>query len=291
MATERLQFDPRIKRAFSILRLYNLLASHAYNIIIFGAMFCTLAVKFFHSYRTGLLGEYPLWILTDIAVLLGIEIVMTIVCFRWRRKRVIRMVTIIAAVVCIWSVINASWVIRTGTQILPGVLLPLLRDPLSSLNIIRVNLIKMPIAAFVLLGPSAVALTFFFFVLARPVRPNYSRKRFAYKIVISLAIVFIAVVARAFAGTRGSVPAAAVGLRYNCQLRAVTGFFFFDSARPTKAELARDGRKIPAYDQLKLQPLQKSQLINYNIVIVVLEGIQYKHTSLAEKQSNLINIY
>ncbi|GAH99284.1 unnamed protein product, partial [marine sediment metagenome] len=147
------------------------LAPRAYSIIMFGALFCTLAVKFFHSRRIGLVNEYFGWILADIAVLLGIEVVLVAVCFRWPWRWVIRAACVIAAVVCTWSVMNAGWLIRTGTQILPTVLLPLFRDPLNTLLIIGVNLVKMPAVAVILLGPSAVALAFFFFVLAKPMPP------------------------------------------------------------------------------------------------------------------------
>ena len=104
--------------------LYGLLAPRAYSVIIFGALFCTLAAKFFHSYRLNLVGEYFSWVLTDIAVLLGIEVLLALVCFRWPRKSVVRAAVVTAAVVCTWSVMNAGWLIKTGTQILPTVLLP-----------------------------------------------------------------------------------------------------------------------------------------------------------------------
>lgn len=156
-------------------RLYDFLAPRAYSAIILGALFCTLAVKLFQSLRLSRLSEYPGWIFSDIAVLLGIDIVLSAVCFFRARRWVIRSATIFAAVLCTWSVMNAGWLIRTGTQILPTVLLPLFRDPLNSLGIIGANLIEMPAAAILLLAPSAAALAFFFVVLARPVPPPYSR--------------------------------------------------------------------------------------------------------------------
>ena len=101
----------------------------------------------------------------------------------------LRTITVVAAVVCTWSVMNAGWLIRTGTQILPRVLLPLVRHPINTLCIIGVNLAKMPKTAFILLGPSAVALAFFFSVLANPKPPNYNKKRFLARIVVTLAVI------------------------------------------------------------------------------------------------------
>jgi len=287
MDTERSAYDCKDDRVLSVRRLYGLLASRAYSVIMFVALFCTLAVKFFHSLRSGLIGEYFGWILADIAVLVGIEIILATVCFRWRRTWVIRTATIVAAVVCTWSVMSAGWVIRTGTQILPGVLLPLFRDPLNALCTIGVNLVKMPAAAVILLVPSAVALGFFFFVLARPSPPNYNRKGFTAKIIISLIVIFIAVVTSGLTSRRGSVQIASAGLRYNCQLKAVTSLFRVGSARLTKTDLADATRKIPAFDQIKIRLSPNTQQRKYNVVIVVLEGVQYRYTSLADKQSGL----
>ncbi|MHC4720642.1 MAG: hypothetical protein ACYSYT_09220, partial [Planctomycetota bacterium] len=153
MSTEHSQSGSKRKLLLPIRYVYGLLAPRAYSVIMFGALFCTVAAKFFHAWRMDLVNEYVGWILADVAVLLGAEVVFAVVCFIRPRRWVIRVVCILAAVVCTWSVMSAGWLIRTGTQILPTVLLPLFRDPLNSLGIIGVNLAKMPAAAIILLGP------------------------------------------------------------------------------------------------------------------------------------------
>jgi len=287
MGAESLQYSSRGKPDFFISRLYNLLAPRAYTVIMFGALFCTLAVKFFHAWRIGLVNEYFGWILADISVLLGIEVVLAAVCFRWPQRWVIRAACVIAAVVCTWSVMNAGWLVRTGTQILPTVLLPLLRDPLNALGMIGVNLAKMPTVAIILLGPSAIALTFFFFVLGKPQPPDYNRKHLVNKILISCVFIFIAVIALATVVKRGSAQIASEGLRYNSQLRAIACFLLSDSGWQAKADIAKAGRKIPAFDQIEIVLSPKLQRTDQNVIIVVLEGIQCSYTSLVDKQSNL----
>ena len=265
--------------------MYGLLAVRAYSVIILGALFCTLAVKFFHSWRYSLVNEYLGWILADISVLLGIEVILALICFRWPYKWVIRAMTIVAAIVCTWSVMNAGWLIRTGTQILPAELLPLIRDPVNILWIVGVNLIKMPKAAIALLGPSAIVLVFIISVLAKPMQPNYNRRLFISRIIISVIIIIISISARAAVVRRGSPQIASVGLHYNCQLRAIISFVWPDSGRLPKAYFDKAPRKIPTFDQIRF-PL-KPQQINHNIVIVVLEGIQYDYTSPGHRQNNL----
>jgi phosphoglycerol transferase MdoB-like AlkP superfamily enzyme len=253
---------------------------------MFGALFCTLAVKFFHAWRIGLLNEYLSWIFDDVAVLLGIEVILALLCFRLANKWFIRAACICAAAFCTWSVINAGWLIRTGTQILPAVLLPLFRDPINALCIIGVNLAKTPTAAAILLSPSAVALAFFFSVLAKPLPPLYNQKHFAARITVSVLLCLIAVLARGTLNSRGSPQIISEDLRYNSQLRAVTTLVFPGSARLTKIDLANAKRKIPAFDDIQIAISTKHRL-NHNIVLIVLEGVQYRYTSLYDKQSNL----
>ena len=279
MVSQHLQSINKYKGVvFSHLR--DFLAPRAYSVIMLVALFCSLAVKLFHSWRYDLLDEYPGWIMADISTLIAIDVILSLVCYRWPRKAVVRSATIIAAVVCTWSVMNAGWLIRTGTQILPRVLLPLFRAPINTLCIIGVNLAKMPVTAVILLAPSAVALTFFFYVLARPKLPVYNRRRFIARIVFCLTIVVMAVVAHPVIARRGSSQIGSVGLRYNSHLRAVMSLVISDYRRPPDPK-----RKIPAFDLLKVK--LKQEHIKHNIVLVVLEGVQYQYTSLANRQSNL----
>ena len=277
----------QVRKILWIRRLYGLLAPRAYSIMIFGALFCTLAVKFFHSWRTNLVNEYFDWILADIAVLLGIEAVLATICFYWPRRSVIRAATIVATVVCTWSVMNAGWLIRTGTQILPSVLLSLFRDPVSTLGMVGVNLIKMPKAAIVLLAPSVIALAFVSFVLAKPLPPDYGGKRFGNRITISALFILVAILGRGAVAMRGSSQTVSEELRYNCQLRAVTSIFSSGSGQRTETDFDNPKRQIPSFDQLENVLALKPNRLNHNVVIVVLEGIQYRYTSLADRQRDL----
>ena len=279
MISQRLKSATKDKGVI-LSRLQGFLAPRAYSVIMLAALFCTLTVKFFHSWRYGLLDEYMGWIMADLSVLIAIEVVLSLVCFRWPRKTIVRSATIFAAIVYTWSAMNAGWLIRTGTQILPRVLLSLVRAPINTFCIIGVNLAKMPVAAVILLAPCAIALVFFVFVLARPKLPVYDRKRFITRIIICLTIAAIAVVARPTIARRGSSQIGSVGLRYNSQLRAVMSLVL-----PDHRQLPDPKRRIPTFDSLKVDIKQQS--VKHNIVLVILEGVQYQYTSLANKQNNL----
>ncbi|MHC4545016.1 MAG: LTA synthase family protein [Planctomycetota bacterium] len=246
-----------------------------------------MAVKFRHSWRYDLVNEYIGWVLADISVLLGFEVILALICFGWPRKLVVRITTIFAAVICTWSVMNAGWLIRTGRQILPSVLLSVIRDPFSALGMVGVNLIKMPKAAVILLGPSAIALTFFFYVLAKPMLPSYNQKRFIKRTIICIIIILATVSLRDVVVRRTSPQTISEGMRYNCHLKALTSLFFSDPGRLARADFENAKRRIPAFDEVQITFSPRTQRINHNVVIVILEGVQYQYTSLAQPQSKL----
>ena len=256
------------------------LIPRAHSVILFGALFCTLAVKLYHSRRCELTGEYFGWILSDVSFLLAVEVVLSLVCFRWPKKSVMRAAMIVAAIVCTWSVMNAGWLIRTGTQILPRVLLPLFRAPASAFYMIGVNLAKMPLVAAILLVPSAMALAFFFFALARPSLPVYRCRSFLIRVLVCLTLVLLSIAARPAFARRGSPQIAAVGLHDNSQLRALMSLVLPDYRIVVDPE-----RTIPSHDQLVMAV--KTKRTKRNVVVVILEGIQYRHTSLWDEKSHL----
>jgi arylsulfatase A-like enzyme len=255
------------------------LAPRPYTVLIFAALFCTLAVKLFHALRCDSVGEYPTWILADISALLTIDLILSVVCYRWPHKWVIRTATIISAIVCTWAGINAGWLIRTGTQILPTELLPLIRDPINITALVAVNMLRMPKTSSILLIPGGLAVIFMLCVLLKPVPPKYRPNMLGAKVVLSLIVIALATTAYAATVTRPSTQATSAGLRFNCHTRAVMMFIKPEFRHLAKSDFINPKRQLPACDDVK--SLLKPQHVTHNIVIVVLEGIQYNYTSLA----------
>lgn len=266
--------------ALSLRRLYGFLAPRAYSVIMFGALFCTLAVKLFHSLRAGRFNEYFSWILADLVVLLGMEFVLALLCFLRPRKVVVRIAVLAAAIVCTWSVFNAGWLIATGTQILPSVLASLIFDPLNRLAIIGHRLALQPVVGVILLGPSAIALVFLFRVLANPILPKRNNKIFAHRIAVYVFLVMIVVLVGTTKGMDTSGQITSKGLRYNSQLKAITCLFSRRRSAPANIDDSNLRRRIPAYDELDIAMRRGGSETAYNVVVVILEGVGYKHTSL-----------
>jgi phosphoglycerol transferase MdoB-like AlkP superfamily enzyme len=278
--SQQIPKSPAAERPLS--RLRTLLVSRPYSVILLAALAYNLSYKLYWAHRLNLLGQFYRWVPADLIVLLGIEAIFAIVCSRWSKKAVIRLITFAAALICTWSVMNSGWLLRNGQQLLPSNLIPLFRDPINGFSILGGNFKANPMATVILFAPAAVLLAFFFYVMAKPRAANYNRKRFARRIRISLVLVVIAALAYALTGLRKSSGSTATDLRNNCQLRAITSLL--GAGRLKRAKMHKPTRVIPSFDQISIAPAQKS---DYNIVIIVLEGIQYQLTSLADKDRNL----
>jgi phosphoglycerol transferase MdoB-like AlkP superfamily enzyme len=160
--------------------------------------------------------------------------------------------------------------------------LSLVFDPLNRFAIIGHRLALQPLVAVALLGPSAIALVFLITVLANPIVRKRNNKALRHRIVAYVLLVMTVALAGAGKPAKTSGQIASKGLRYNCQLKAVTSLF---SARRAKAANNADPsprRNIPAFDGLDISLRPDAPDAGYNVVIVILEGIGYKHTSLSD---------
>jgi arylsulfatase A-like enzyme len=265
--------------------VYEFLAPRACTAILLGSLLCNLGAKLYYAARYDLMHEYHHWVLTDIGVLVILEAVLVGACYLWPRRRVVRSALIVAALVCTWSVMNAGWLVRTGTQILPMDVHPLVRDPLNIGWLVVVSLVRMPGVAAALLLPSAVALMLFFPILARAPRPAHHAGRFRLRIAGSLMIGLVALGGDAAVSNLGSTPVAAAGLRWNCQARAILAFVLPQYRHVARSDFKNATRRLPRAGEVKAQLARPR--INHNIVVVVLEGVQYDCTSLAAEQGGI----
>ena len=255
------------------------MVSRAFSVLMAVALAATLAVKFFHSCRYGMTGQYLSWILADVAVLLGIEAILAMGCFLWPRRATVRVATIVATVACVWSMINAGWLIRTGTQVFPQAIMPLVHDPLNVSLILAVNLIKNPIGAILLLVPGAMALSFVGLALARPILPHYRTGRFLGRISATVLLAIVAVPARGAIIRRMPSQPAASELTQNSQIKAIARLVM-PNICVGKQDFLKADRTLPTPEQVRVTAGPQDH--RTNVVIVVFEGLAYRHTSLAD---------
>jgi phosphoglycerol transferase MdoB-like AlkP superfamily enzyme len=257
----------------------------AASLIIAGALVCTLLVKLYWAIHINRLNEWISWVESDIFVLAAVELLLVIVCFIWPKRAVVRIITFLAALVCTWSVINAGWLIATGTQVLPAVLAPLFYDPVSRFIIVGHHLAMRPFAAVALLAPSAIALAFFFYILTKPIIPPLGKNHIRVRIIIYIVLFVLAAVFSVI--TKDSAKTTALAeLRYNSQFKAIKSLFYKNVSRQNNKNPI--DRKIPLDDGKSIAqlPLQnKKNAGKFNVVIVVLEGISPLQTNLFNKGS------
>ncbi|MBN2590437.1 MAG: sulfatase-like hydrolase/transferase [Sedimentisphaerales bacterium] len=279
MSSESIKNVIKAKREQFNRAIFDYSSARPYTIIMLLALLCTLTVKLFYAKRNLLTYQYPGWILSDISFFLGIEVIFAFSCFCYPRKRVIRTVTIISAVICFWSFLNAGWLIRTGTQILPRVLLTLIRDPLTAFQMVGKNLTKVPITSILLLTPGVIAILFFGYILTKPRNPNYNKRRFFIRFVISVIICLSTILLRPVLIKARPSQTVSLELQYNAQIKAIVSLVSNNHKPPTEPT-----RRVPFNDQITVPiGIQKQES---NIIVIVLEGVQYAYTSFGEKSKD-----
>ncbi len=271
----------RVGIGIVIRRLYGFFAPRAHTIIVFSALVFTLGAKFYQSYRYGLVREYPSWILADVSFFLTVDLLFTVLSLRWSNAWVMRTCNLLASVITTYAVINAAWLVRNGTQILPATLQPLIRDPLNNFPIVGVNLYKHPITALLLLVPSFIMLAMVIRVIARPVPPRYNRRLFRTRLGATLVVLALTVPAGAnLVKQRPSQPATS-GLQFSSHCKAITSLFRANATTLKREDFTNATRVIPSHSQVHLPRRISGRAPN--LLLVVLEGIQYRYTSLGDE--------
>ncbi len=269
-------------------KVFDFLGYRACAVIMGGAILCTILAKLYWAFYIARVREYFSWIGADLVVLLGLEFVLSLVAFFWPRKAVLRTVLLIAAVICTWSVFNAGWLLATGSQILPAVLMPLFRDPVNRFMIIGHHLALRPIVAVALLGPSAIALTFLFIVLATPFPPKSNTKAFMKRVVLYVIIVIAAIFVGRTNAQNTSESMISAPLRFNSQFKAIASIFSSRQGKIAISDYSTATRQFPVDGELDIPlPNKRAAKKLKNVVVVILEGIAYRQTSFYNKNNNL----
>lgn len=259
----------------------DLFVSHPIEVFIYSALAGTTIAKIGHACNCNLEGGYLQYVMSDLAFYVALNLVLSVVMFKWRQLWVARVCIIVAAIMCTWSVLNVGWLLRTGTQILPGTLLPVIWSPRDILNMIGINLRAMPVPALVILTPGFILFFYFAYVIARPQLPEYNRPKFIVRMAVLSVVSLLAVAIKPAVAGNSSIKPEIIGLRGNAHIRAVESLL---SRR--KDELLSYSRVIPTYDKAIVQ-FSNTSKTPMNVIVVVLEGVQYRYTSLSGDPNNL----
>jgi phosphoglycerol transferase MdoB-like AlkP superfamily enzyme len=192
-----------------------------------------------------------------------------------------RIALVISFLVFMWSVLNALWMLESGTQLQPGVLKVFFSDPFEILPIIKTRL-EHRIGLIILMSfLISLLLCFLAFNLIRPKltftnRPAYLKQiSFAMPLLIILFAINTGFPKNSNSSFDGQV------LGFSSHYYALTCVFspFVSDSKPVQL------RTIPHAGERRIT-CPKSQTERPNIMLIVLESIPYSATSLSDPNLN-----
>ncbi|OHB55324.1 MAG: hypothetical protein A2Y07_07425 [Planctomycetes bacterium GWF2_50_10] len=256
-------------------RIMARLACRSASVIIFAALGCTILVKSYSAIRFGIPANLPSLIINDLAVLIGLELAISLAYRKFPSKFTLRLTLLIAACICTYALFNAGYLIATGTQILPAVIWPLIRDPLNTGAIVGTHLLFRPIEAVLLLSPAACALAMFISWLIQAQTPVIRSRTIKFK--SGFFAIFAAMAGLQYILIPPNPASAVYQLAFNCHVKAV----FSISADLVSAFKPRTFKPpIPYAHQINIKRSADLKT-KPNVILIILEGVQYQKTSLA----------
>jgi lipoteichoic acid synthase len=250
------------------------LLPNAETILLFAGIIVTLLAKkatLAGIRETFVLSDLVSIIIPDLLFFLTVYMFFCILYLLRPSRAVARLVLIVAALIVLWSFLNALWLIRSGVQLQPGVLVLFGRDiehlwPLVQNHlIVRPRLIITVIFLFFLVGGVIC------WRLVIPVQVSSKRNIYAYRFCATLLVIALIVLVKpAFAAFRLSSQGEVFGFssHFNA-LSCVMRYLCSDSNDILK------NRNIPTSGKREITLLREADEELPNIVVVLLESISH----------------
>jgi glucan phosphoethanolaminetransferase (alkaline phosphatase superfamily) len=190
-----------------------------------------------------------------------------------------RCTLVIAATVSVWSVLNAGWLIKTGVQLQPGVLMVLIRNPKEIWPFVQVHLRASFKVAILLLAAASGILGYFIWCLLRPEKFSASRAFYSRRAVgAGLAVIILSLMRPAVsANTNQSFTTEVLNFSSHWYALVSTITVPFEDTIQTR-QIAQAGQRqvlAPKYSPNDLP----------NVVLVFLESISYSSSSLGNPEA------
>jgi len=190
-----------------------------------------------------------------------------------------RCVLAIATFVSAWSILNLGWLIESGAQLQPGVLMILFRDPKEIWPLVQahinLHLTNIILLVFVLFGICACLLWCFL----RPGSVNKVRGYHAKRMTIAALIFLLLLMSFQFVNFRTRLGFTGDILGFSSHWYALVSIF---KARPKNNNISIRSRQVPRVNQRNITlPFCPRQDLP-NVIFVLLESISYHVTSMAD---------
>ncbi len=223
-------------------------------------------------------------VLPDIFFFFAIALVIRLLYILKPSVAIARCALVIATVVSVWSVCNMGWLMRSGVQLQPGLVLVLVRDFKEVLPVVASQFVTHLIPAILLLVVVLAAVAFFVWRLCRPLQVVHVRflhvRWAAVKLLIVLLLLMIQPILESKADSNMTREVLDFSSHWRALVSSTADLYDDEPAEIGTRNIQRAGEK-----QVVVPDGASSELPN--IVLVMLESVSHCMTSLGDGEPDV----
>ena len=252
------------------------------TVILLGGLACTVWGKLVIIARqrpeSGFVDSLAV-VLPDIFFFFAVALLIRLLYILKPSVAVARCALVMATAVSVWSVCNTGWLMRSGVQLQPGLVMVFVRDFKEVLPVVASQFVTHPIPAVLLSIVVFAAIVFFVWRLYRPlqvVAVRFLHVRWAaVKLLIVLLLLVIQPIFESQAGSNMTSEVLEFSSHWRALVSSTAGLSEDEPAKIATRNIQRAGER-----QVVAPDCASSELPN--IVLVLLESVSYCMTSLGD---------
>ena len=194
-----------------------------------------------------------------------------------------RTTLVLSGAVLGWAVLNAVWLLTTGVQLQPGVLLVLLRTSSDMWSLATAYLFRNPLSLVVVAATLVVAGGWFLVRLVRPIVPAHSRARLLRAAVACLGAALVFNIATNIAHRPGRIAYSGQIIGFSSHwyavMNLVTEFGYGD--------VSGEARDLPRRGERAIVVPDVARSDRPNVLVIMQESMPFAATSLADPSLDL----
>jgi len=217
--------------------------------------------------------------LYDLAFFAAIALITWLLYAYKPRALLARVALAVAGAALLWSVLNAAWLIATGVQLQPGVLGALAHDPLQFWPVVQSYLTR-NLHYSIPIGLTVVGFAVWFgWRFVRPAPVASTRRCLAVKALVASVVLAGSLLLQPLCRGASGLGFTSEVLGFSSHWGALEAMTF---GHARFAEIERQIRPLPRAGQRKVGPPTVAPEDLPNIVLLMLESVAYRHTSLVD---------
>ncbi len=223
-------------------------------------------------------------VLPDIFFFVAVALVIRLLYILKPSVAVARCALVMATAVSVWSVCNMGWLMRSGVQLQPGLVVVLFRDFKEVLPVVASQFVTHLIPAILLLMLVFAAVAFFVWRLCHPLQVVHVRflhvRWAAVKLFIVLLLLLIQPILESRADSNMTTEVLDFSSHWRALVASTAGLYEDEPVKIVTRNIQRAGQR-----QVTLPDCASSDLPN--IVLVLLESVSHCTTSLGDGEPDV----